>query len=51
MSVIVIGDVHASLHWKNIVARREEGDTVIFLGDYFDKRGTGPFAKNQAANF
>lgn len=51
MAIIVIGDVHASLHWQNIVAKRKNRDTVIFLGDYFDKRGVGPFAKDQAKNF
>lgn len=51
MAVIPVPDVHVSLHWKNTVAKRKPGDVVIFLGDYFDKRGDGPFARSQADNF
>lgn len=41
---IVISDVHEMTHWKSFVERRKPGDRVVFLGDYFDRRGRGPYA-------
>lgn len=49
--IIVISDVHASDRWKGMLAARKPGDEAIFLGDYFDRRGYGPFAESQARNF
>lgn len=49
--IIVISDVHASDRWRQMAARRAPGDEVIFLGDYFDRRGHGPFARSQVDNF
>lgn len=51
MSILVISDVHASIAWKKVFTERKTGDIVVFLGDYFDKRGSGPFAENQVNNF
>lgn len=51
MAIIVVSDVHGSTNWKNFVARANPEDQVIFLGDYFDLRGSGPFAPSQAKNF
>lgn len=48
---IVIPDVHGTLFWKDFVAERRPDDRVIFLGDYFLRRGHGSFAKSEAANF
>lgn len=48
---IVIPDVHGSLNWKKFVEKRGPGDRVIFLGDYFDRRGHGPFARSDVQNF
>lgn len=51
--VLAIGDVHDSVYWRDIVKFRRPGDKVVFLGDYFDKRGTRKtaFARDDAANF
>lgn len=51
MAILVVSDVHGSLFWKKAEKEREPGDQVVFLGDYFDRRGEGPFAKDQAENF
>lgn len=53
MSVIVIGDVHGSIHWKTFVAKRKAGDIIVFLGDYFDIRNPGRalLAKSELNNF
>lgn len=48
---IVIPDVHGTTHWQDFVSRRKPGDQVVFLGDYFDRRGRGPFAKSEVENF
>lgn len=50
-AIIVISDVHASNRWRGMLADRCEGDEAIFLGDYFDRRGRGPFAASQVENF
>lgn len=50
-SIVVISDVHGQLHWKKLIAQAKEGDEIIFLGDYFDRRGAGPFAYSQVENF
>ena len=34
--VVVIGDIHASKIWKDILQQETDCDKVIFLGDYFD---------------
>lgn len=49
--VITVSDVHGSTNWKEIVKDAKPADTVIFLGDYFDLRGKGPFARTEAENF
>lgn len=41
---IVVPDVHETTHWKGFAEMRRPGDRMIFLGDYFDRRGRGPFA-------
>lgn len=50
-SIIVISDVHGSTHWKTIVQSAKSQDKIIFLGDYFDLRGHGPFARSEEDNF
>lgn len=34
--MIIIPDVHGRLFWKDAVAKRKDGEMVIFLGDYLD---------------
>ena len=48
---LVISDVHGSVHWKGFVEQRRPGERVVFLGDYFDRRGVGPFVENDVQNF
>lgn len=48
---IVISDVHGSTYWKEFIKQRRPEDQVIFLGDYFDRRGAGPFASTDVQNF
>ncbi len=35
MKTIILGDVHGTTHWKDII-KKEEPSRVIFIGDYFD---------------
>lgn len=44
MSVIIIGDVHGTEYWKNIVKehKKSDDDMVIFLGDYVDSYDISP---------
>lgn len=49
--ILVISDIHTSTRWRKITAQRKPGDEIIFLGDYFDHRGAGPFASSQVDNF
>lgn len=51
MAAITISDVHGMTFWKNVVDSAKPNDHIVFLGDYFDKRGCGPYAKSQADNF
>lgn len=51
MAIIVVSDIHASARWRSMVSQRKAGDEIIFLGDYFDRRGAGPFADSQVRNF
>lgn len=51
MSVIVISDVHAQIFWKKFAAKKKEKDRLVFLGDYFDNRGQGPWANDETENF
>lgn len=51
MKILVVSDVHGMVFWKNIIARAEPSDKIIFLGDYFDERGSGPYAESQTDNF
>lgn len=48
---LIISDIHGSTRWKEFVSRRRPGERVVFLGDYFDRRGRGPFASDDATNF
>lgn len=41
---IVVPDVHEMIHWQEFAKKRRPGDRMIFLGDYFDRRGRGPYA-------
>lgn len=51
MKILIVSDIHGMIFWKEIVARATPEDKIIFLGDYFDKRGYGPYAESQSANF
>ena len=44
MSYIIIGDVHGTSYWKDIVKeyKQTDKDTVIFLGDYVDSFNIKP---------
>jgi predicted phosphodiesterase len=40
MRLIVLGDTHGRLNWKDIVAKElESSDKIVFIGDYFDTHG------------
>ena len=51
MRILVISDIHGMIFWKEVVERAKQDDKIIFLGDYFDKRGSGPYAESQTDNF
>lgn len=51
MKTLVVSDIHGMVFWKEIVAMAKAEDKIIFLGDYFDKRGHGPYAESQVDNF
>ena len=40
--MIIIPDVHGRDFWREAVSKREEGETVVFLGDYCD-----PYTENE----
>lgn len=43
MSVIVIGDVHGTKHWKKIIDdNKKANDLIVFLGDYVDSYTVSP---------
>ena len=44
MSIIIIGDIHGTTYWKNIVKehKKTDEDMVIFLGDYVDSYNIDP---------
>lgn len=51
MRTFIISDIHGQTFWKEALRERRPEDRAVFLGDYFDHRGRGPFAKDQAENF
>ena len=51
MKTLVVSDVHGLSIWKDAMKEVEDDVTVVFLGDYFDLRGKGPFANDQVDNF
>lgn len=51
MGLVIISDVHGQTFWKKIAERTSSSDTLVFLGDYFDRRGRGPWAESQIDNF
>jgi len=36
--IFSIADVHGKNNWKAVLRRYKKGDTVVFLGDYFDSK-------------
>jgi len=36
MRLIVLGDTHGRLNWKEIVEKESDADKIVFIGDYFD---------------
>lgn len=51
MRILAISDIHGMTFWKEAIANAESSDQIVFLGDYFDKRGNGPYANSQTDNF
>lgn len=51
MKTIVISDIHGMTFWKDVVASVHHEDHVVFLGDYFDRKGVGHHACSQTQNF
>jgi predicted MPP superfamily phosphohydrolase len=49
VKIIVIGDIHGMDVWKEIIAKEEPFDKVVFLGDYFDSYHIS--FKNQIINY
>ena len=49
MKLVVIGDIHGRNIWKQIIAKEQDADEFVFVGDYFDSfRIKGP---DQINNF
>jgi hypothetical protein len=36
MKLVAIGDIHGRDYWKQIVAKEQDADQFVFVGDYFD---------------
>jgi hypothetical protein len=36
MKLVAIGDIHGRDYWKQIVAKEQDADKFVFVGDYFD---------------
>ena len=36
MKLVVIGDIHGCDIWKQIIAKEQDADEFVFVGDYFD---------------
>lgn len=49
--IIALGDTHGRSVWKEIVAKEEDADLIIFMGDYFDTHGGGYSGNRQIENF
>lgn len=47
--IIALGDTHGRDTWKAIVAKEEDADKIVFIGDYFDSFGIKPH--KQIENF
>lgn len=51
MRIIVLGDTHGRIKWKEIVAKEANADKIIFIGDYFDSHSQGVSGNKQIVNF
>ncbi len=51
MKIIALGDIHGRNIWKEIVAKEEKFDKIIFIGDYFDTHDNGHSGNRQIENF
>ena len=50
--MIIIPDVHGRTFWKDAIKERQEGEKVIFLGDYHDPyRNEGITTEESFVNF
>lgn len=49
MKVLVLGDIHGSNKWKDIILKENDCDLVIFIGDYLDSFSVS--IENQIENF
>jgi predicted phosphodiesterase len=36
VKIICVGDIHGKTVWRDVLAKEQDADKVIFLGDYFD---------------
>lgn len=51
MKVIGLGDTHGRNIWKEITAKEEDADKIIFIGDFFDTHDRGHSPNRQIENF
>jgi len=51
MKIIALGDTHGRNKWKEITAKEDDADKVIFIGDYFDTHDQGHSPNRQIENF
>ena len=38
MKLIALGDIHGRNIWKQILAKEDNFDKIVFIGDYFDSK-------------
>lgn len=51
MKIIALGDTHGRSIWKEITAKENDADKIIFIGDYFDSHSNGYSGNRQIENF
>lgn len=51
MKIIALGDTHGRGIWKEITAKEDDADKIIFIGDYFDTHSNGYSGNRQMENF
>jgi len=55
MKILILGDIHGRTSWKRIVAKEDDAELIIFLGDYVDSFDVPPLTQldnlNDIINF